>query len=259
MLTCCSRWLASMTFPGIRVWSQRLEGTSPRIFPERPDLIHICTKPMDVWVDTSNQYMSPFHTKEALCSRSSAAACCCNMLASGFENLFVGHFGAETPLRPSIADSLESRWAVRAFFSGKRLALCQLLSEAPLYQTLHKVWLFSCQKASLLQAFGYFGAQLLALEPVHAAILEGWRAAWRGAPFLWGGRGRWGTGCPSYHPLKIMLMWQKQTWMRLPSYSSKRLLWKNWRGWLSLGNSLACSLLCKYGTQCQGTDLRGVW
>ena len=28
-----------------------LEGSAPRIFPERPDLIHICTKPIDAWVD----------------------------------------------------------------------------------------------------------------------------------------------------------------------------------------------------------------
>ena len=35
-----------------------LEGSAPRIFPERPDLIHICTKPMDASVDIPNQYHS---------------------------------------------------------------------------------------------------------------------------------------------------------------------------------------------------------
>ena len=107
-----------------------LEGSAPRIFPERPDLIHICTEPMDAWVDIPNQYHSSFQAKQALCRQlmSLGVAICepkvegeslvlgqlkCSSLllqhACGFERLFVGHFGAEMPLHPSITDSIESK------------------------------------------------------------------------------------------------------------------------------------------------------
>jgi len=85
---------------------------------------------MDAWVDIPNQYHSSFQAKQALCRQlmSLGVAICepkvegeslvlgqlkCSSLllqhACGFERLFVGHFGAEMPLHPSITDSIESK------------------------------------------------------------------------------------------------------------------------------------------------------